>query len=139
MAMIKFKVVFLALAGVCLIAGCAMPFKKTAAAPPEVVHSKGAQSLASGIVGYEDGKYVDAAKTLQGALDLGLDLSEQVTAHKYLAFIQCISGKERLCRDEFKKALDLDPNMELAPAEAGHPIWGPVFKSTKGKKPDVKK
>jgi Tfp pilus assembly protein PilF len=105
----------------------------------DAIHGKGASSLSAGISGYEDGKYPDAAKDLQNALEQGLDTSEQITAHKYLAFIQCISGKERLCRDEFKKALELNPSMELDPAEAGHPIWGPVFRSAKGKKSDAKK
>ena len=35
------------------------------------------------------------------------------------------------CREEFRKALAIDPGMELAPAEAGHPIWGPIFRSVK--------
>ena len=132
--MIKLRMWLLILLSGGLLMACA-PIKSM----KEAMHSKGASSLSAGISGYEDGKYPDAAKNLQGALDLGLDTSEQVTAHKYLAFIQCISGKERLCRDEFKKALELNPNMELDPAEAGHPIWGPVFRSAKGKKPDAKK
>jgi hypothetical protein len=35
------------------------------------------------------------------------------------------------CRDEFRAALDIDPSMQLEPAEAGHPVWGPVFRSVK--------
>jgi hypothetical protein len=38
------------------------------------------------------------------------------------------------CREEFRKALTMDPSLELSPAEAGHPVWGPVFRSLKGKK-----
>ena len=36
------------------------------------------------------------------------------------------------CRDEFRRALAVDPALELAPAEAGHPVWGPIFRSVKG-------
>jgi len=25
----------------------------------------------------------------------------------------------------------VDPTMDLAPAEAGHPIWGPIFRAVK--------
>jgi hypothetical protein len=38
------------------------------------------------------------------------------------------------CRDEFRKALDLDPSFDLRENEAGHPIWGPAFRSVKAKK-----
>lgn len=122
------------LVGSALLAGC-VPLQSL----KDAVKGKGANALSSGVTEYEEGKYVEAAKNLQGALDLGLATPEQIKAHKLLAFIHCISGKERLCREEFKKALEIDPSMELEPAEAGHPIWGPVFKSVKGRKPDPKK
>jgi Tfp pilus assembly protein PilF len=96
--------------------------------------SKGAPDLANGIKQYEDANYTEAARLLQSALDQGLGMSEQVTAHKYLAFIHCVSGRERRCRDEFRAALKIDPSFELAANEAGHPIWGPAFRAAKGQK-----
>src|SRR5207245_1576255 len=33
--------------------------------------------------------------------------------------------------EEFRKALSINPELELAAAEAGHPAWGPVFSSLK--------
>jgi Tfp pilus assembly protein PilF len=101
--------------------------------------NKAEKALANGIGLYEDGKYPEAILGLQDALNQGLTTDNQVKAHKYLAFTYCVSGKDRLCREEFKKALELNPAMELAPSEAGHPIWGPVFKSVKAKKLDAKK
>ena len=92
---------------------------------------KGAPDLASGIKQYEDGNYSEAARLLQSSLDQGLARNDQVRAHKYLAFIHCVSGRERRCRDEFRAALKLDPSFELAANEAGHPIWGPAFRSVK--------
>lgn len=93
---------------------------------------KAEQELSNGIRNYEDGNYKTAAKSLQNALDAGLAFdSDAVRAHKYLAFIHCLSNREKQCRDEFRKALELDGKFELAPAEAGHPIWGPVFRSVK--------
>ncbi|MCX7152817.1 MAG: TssQ family T6SS-associated lipoprotein [Proteobacteria bacterium] len=95
---------------------------------------KGSPALAAGITQYEDGSFADAIKNLQTSLDQGLSTSDQVKARKYLAFSYCVSSRERLCREEFRKALELNPNFELDPAEAGHPIWGPVFRSVKARK-----
>jgi Tfp pilus assembly protein PilF len=96
---------------------------------------KADQSLATGVQQYEDGSYADAAKNLQAALDTGLlEKPDQVRAHKYLAFIACVSDRDKQCRAEFLIALQIDPNFDLKPAEAGHPIWGPVFRSVKSAK-----
>ena len=32
---------------------------------------------------------------------------------------------------QYEKALEVDPKFDLGPAEAGHPIWGPVFRNVK--------
>jgi len=93
--------------------------------------SPGYASFRDGLRQYDDGAYGDSAKSLNGALEQGLNDRESVDAHKTLAFIHCASNRERSCREEFRKALAADPAMELTPAEVGHPIWGPVFKSVK--------
>src|SRR3954470_4976325 len=93
--------------------------------------SKGQAALKAGLKQYEDGDYADSAKSLASAIDQGLSEREQVDARKHLAFIHCASGRQRQCRDEFSKALAVDPKMELEPAEAGHPVWGPIFPSVK--------
>ena len=93
---------------------------------------KGEQQLELGIRRYEEGAYRNAARQFQAALDLGLDgKPDRVTAHKYLAFIACSSGRETSCRDEFRKALHVDANFDLTAAEAGHPVWGAAFRSVK--------
>ena len=103
-----------------------------AAKPAEPVLDLSQQELAQGIRSYEDGSYPNAARQLQAALNFGLAApAEQAQAHKYLAFIQCVSNRLQACRDEFRKALAADPAFDLAPAEAGHPIWGPVFRAVK--------
>lgn len=97
--------------------------------------SKAEQALAAGIKQFEEGEYTDATKSLQSALDLRLaGDSDRTKAHKYLAFIHCVSGRQRQCRDEFRKALEINPSMELEPSETGHPIWGPEFRSAKARK-----
>jgi Tfp pilus assembly protein PilF len=117
--------------------GASAPVPQEATAEPSVTNSaqpgKGAQELDRAIKSYEEGEYKNAARQFQSALDAGLATkAEQASAHKYLAFMTCVSGREKACRDEFRKALDADPGFELAPAEIGHPIWGPVFRSVKG-------
>ena len=116
-----------------LCAGCVGPFKDYN--PITLIQGKGSPALTQGIKNYEEGDYAEAQKSLLSALDQGLSFKpHQVKAHKYLAFIYCITGKEKQCRDEFKKVLDINPDFQLEPAEAGHPQWGPVFRSVKPKK-----
>ena len=92
------------------------------------------KDLSSGIKSYEDGDYKDAMVSLQKAQNPNTsNKTDQVTAHKYLAFIHCISGREEQCRTEFRKALTIDPSFDLKKAEAGHPVWGPVFRGEKAK------
>lgn len=97
--------------------------------------TKAEQALAAGIKQFEEGEYADATKNLQSALDLGMSrASDRTKAHKYLAFMHCVSGRQRPCQDEFRKALEINPSMELEPSETGHPIWGPEFRSAKARK-----
>lgn len=93
--------------------------------------SKGDAALAAGMRQYEDGNYAAAAKQLQAAISQGLTSANRVKAHKHLAFIYCVSERTAACREEFRKALAIDPGMDLAAAEAGHPTWGPVFRAVK--------
>jgi len=96
---------------------------------------KAEQELSTGLINYEDGNYKAAAKSLQSALESGLTFdSDAARAHKYLAFIHCLSNREKQCRDEFRKALEKDNKFDLGPAEAGHPIWGPVFRAVKAER-----
>jgi hypothetical protein len=93
--------------------------------------SKAQVLLEDGIRDYEEGQYKSSARKLKAAIDEGLRPSDRITAHKYLAFINCVSNREIQCREEFRSALAIDPRFELTPAEAGHPIWGPVFRNMK--------
>jgi len=114
-----------------LMTACASPFMRDTGLD-RLAPRKAEQALSSGIRAYEDGEYRSSALFLQDALSAGLLLnSDKVAAHKYLAFIHCAQARERSCRNAFRKALELDPEFELTPAEAGHPMWGPVFKSLK--------
>jgi hypothetical protein len=93
-----------------------------------------AAPFSTGLKQFDDGDYDASAKSLQTALDRGLAPKDQVSAYKHLAFIHCANNRIGACRDEFRKALTMDPALELSPAEAGHPVWGPIFRSLKVKK-----
>lgn len=106
-----------------------------AAAPSRAPAPATAETLlAEALRAYEDGRYPVAQRQLRDSLEEGLrSRADRVTAHKHLAFIYCATRQEVLCRDAFRRALEIDPKFQLTPAEAGHPLWGPVFKSLKPK------
>jgi Tfp pilus assembly protein PilF len=111
-----------------LLAGCTA---LTVTACAAMTGRPGDLELEAGVRVYESGRFNDAAQYLQRSLDFGLRKPDEVVAHKYLAFIHCAAGRESECRQEFRLALALDPAFDLKPAEAGHPTWGPVFRSLK--------
>lgn len=94
--------------------------------------TKGERELDVGVRAYEDGEYAYSARLLQASLDAGLrGTSNRVRAHKYLAFIYCTSNRVPQCREEFRKALEVNPSFTLLEDESGHPIWGPVYRGLK--------
>lgn len=97
----------------------------------DLTMSSGERHLNAGMTNYDNGDYMAASKDIRSALDLGLNSKRQAEAHKYLAFIDCTSRKQLKCRDHFRKAFEADPEFQLGPAEAGHPIWGPIYRSVK--------
>ena len=116
------------LVGAAILAGCAEGPTKSIS---RIFERKGEAQLQSGIKNYDEGRLPQAQTDFENALSAGLNQSDQVTAHKYLAFIHCVSKRDRQCRAHFRSALEIDPNFDLQPAEAGHPMWGPVFRSVK--------
>ena len=114
-----------------LMISCAAPAVRDAGLD-KFAPRKAEQDLLSGIRAYEDGEYESSARLLQSALSARLFVvSDQVAAHKHLAFIHCAQAREEACRNAFRRALELNPRLELTSAESGHPLWGPVFKSVK--------
>jgi tetratricopeptide (TPR) repeat protein len=121
------------------VAGCAqMPGEapKPAPAAPQITEAmlreRAREQLTLGIKQYEAGDFENALKNLQGALDHGLlPKQEQSVARKNLAFIHCVSNREAQCKDEFRKAFEINPEFALTQAEDGHPIWGPVYRTVR--------
>ncbi len=122
---------WLILACAFLVAGCASQTSREMGID-KLAPRKAEQSLNKGVQQYEDGDLKTALKSFQEALNLGLAFdSDKVSAHKYLAFIYCASNQEKQCRDEFRRAFDIDPSFKLDRTEIGHPLWGPVFNSVR--------
>ena len=126
------------LACVLAVAGCAEMQKQETPKPAapqiteEVLRSRAQEQLAQGVKQYEAGEFDAAGKSLTASLDHGLlPKVDQSRARKYLAFSHCVSGREQQCREEFRKAFEINPEFSLTPAEDGHPIWGPVYRSVR--------
>lgn len=120
-----------------LVAGCATPPQKPSGPTPEEIAKqqkvdRALANLSDGLRKYDGGSYDEAMKNFLLALDTGqLPVGAQVNARKHMAFVHCLSGREANCKEEFEKVMTLDAKFELAPAEAGHPIWGPVYRVTR--------
>lgn len=124
--------------GLLATAACAPvpPAPDTPPAVPAVTEAqlreKAIQNLALGQRQYDAGTYEDALKSLNESLAHGaLSREDQSTARKLLAFIHCVSNREEACRGEFRKAFEINARFELTAAEAGHPIWGPVYRNVR--------
>ena len=127
------KPVGLKLIPCCLIAlaGCAAP--PPAAQPPgglaELMEKPGERALIEGIRAYDDGQYPQAEAALRKALGAGLaSPRDKGSAHKLLAFITCTSERLTECETQFRAAKAADPAFALNRSEAGHPLWGPVYR-----------
>jgi hypothetical protein len=120
-----------------LLAACApIPEKPSQPAVPVVTESqlreKARENLALGLRQYEAGSYEDALKSFTASLDHGvLSREDQSVARKHLAFIHCVSNRDDQCRAEFRKALEINGRFDLTQAEAGHPIWGPIYRNVR--------
>ena len=98
----------------------------------DTLRARAREQLAAGLKQYDGGEYDAALRSLVASLDHGLlPKMDQSVARKHIAFVHCLSGRETQCRDEFRKAFEIDPAFSLSPAEDGHPIWGPVYRAVR--------
>ena len=111
---------------VALLCGCAVAPQGGLS---EVMQRPAERALLAGLRAYDDGQYNDAERELGKALATGLvSARDRATAHKHLAFVYCTSQRLPACADAFRAARAADPEFALSRAEAGHPLWGPVYK-----------
>lgn len=106
------------------------PSVATSTPSPGVISQPGTLALAEGVDLYNQGQFQAAIRKLQDTPEIWTNsASAQVEAYKYLAFSQCVTRQTTQCRQSFERLLNLSPSFELSRAEAGHPTWGPVFKT----------
>jgi Tfp pilus assembly protein PilF len=127
-----------ALVLILVLAGCAT---QQTTVPQRVADpNAGKPLLLGGIKSFEDGEYGNAERYLMQALGAGLAAkADLIRAHKYLAFVYCVSNRAGLGEVEFGKVLALNPQFTLDQSEEGHPLWGPVFLRAKAKAAQIKK
>jgi tetratricopeptide (TPR) repeat protein len=98
----------------------------------DFLRTRAQESLAAGVRQYDAGEFSKAESSLNEALAHGLlPKTDQSRARKLLAFIYCTSSREAQCRDEFRKAFEINPEFALTAAEDGHPVWGPVYRDVR--------
>ena len=122
-----------------LLGGCAnSPFCVDNSQEVRLFRTPSEFMVNQGIRNYEEGNYPAALTIFQNLVsNKKATKNEKIVAYKYMAFTHCVSPnasretREKLCRDDFKKAFELNPSFNLTPAEAGHPVWGPIFSSVK--------
>ncbi|KOF53763.1 MULTISPECIES: TssQ family T6SS-associated lipoprotein [unclassified Achromobacter] len=114
-----------------LLSGCAALSPLTAEPPPTAEAVAELQQVRDD---YAAGRY--------GAVIRGVATSDalatapkavRIEAYKLQAFSYCVTRYAQLCQDSFARILQLDPGFQLAPNEAGHPIWGPVFRRARAR------
>ena len=86
------------------------------------------RALMGAMRAYDDADYPAVERQANEAMKLGLRSNRDVaTAHKLRAFVYCTSNRLAACEAEFRAARAADPAFVLSKAEAGHPVWGPVY------------
>lgn len=100
---------------------------------PMQTQTVGQKLIAEAMKTYENADYPKAIKLFQESLKETLTPLEQIQVLKLMAFSYCLTNRLTLCRAEFEKILQLNPAFELDAAEAGHPSWGPPFRTLKAK------
>ena len=116
-----------------MLTGCATPTPPAPPTPPtglaELMERPAERALIDGIRAYDDGQYPQAETALRKALAAGLASGrDRASAHKLLAFITCTSERPAECEAAFRAARAADPAFALNRSEAGHPLWGPVYR-----------
>lgn len=97
-------------------------------------HAAAQTALSEGIELYDKGDFNGAIRRLNASEIRSAHKSVQTKALKYMAFSYCVTSRKMQCRQQFEKALKIDPAFDLAPGEKGHPLWGSVFERAKKRK-----
>ncbi|TLP78308.1 hypothetical protein FEA48_03670 [Pseudomonas nitroreducens] len=110
--------------------GCKHHF---AEAPADADQAQAQQAFDEATRSYEAGDYAAAEEQFLTPKLWSVDSPLQVQALKYLAFSYCVTERPNQCRFAFERAVQINPSFRLERAEAGHPLWGPVFEEVVGR------
>lgn len=111
-----------------LAVGCAQA-PQAPAGLMDVAERPAERALLAGLRAYDDALYAQAEAQFRQSLEAGLAApKDRAAAHKHLAFIYCSSQRISDCEAAFRAARAADPAFALTRSEAGHPVWGPVYK-----------
>lgn len=118
---------FATIAVVSALAACATP-PEAPVGVTDLSERPAERALISAMRAYDDADYAAVERQTDIALKAGLRSPRDLaTAHKLRAFVYCTSNRIDACEGEFRAARAADPAFELNHAEAGHPVWGPVY------------
>lgn len=113
----------------CLLAACAPLSPAPSVGLLDVTARPAEKALLAGLRAYDDAQYEMAESQFRQALAAGLSSPrDRAEAHKRLAFLRCAAGGLDECEREFRLARAADPAFGLDRSEAGHPVWGPVYR-----------
>ncbi len=120
---------FAAAAVATLLAACdTLPQQQTPVGLTDLSERPAERALMGAMRAYDDADYPAVERQANEAMKLGLRSNRDVaTAHKLRAFVYCTSNRLAACEAEFRAARTADPAFTLSKAEAGHPVWGPVY------------
>ncbi|HYD80743.1 MAG TPA: TssQ family T6SS-associated lipoprotein [Paucimonas sp.] len=115
------------------LAGCAQMEQKPERGKQALSYAEAQARYQQGLANYRSSNFGQALTDLTLAIDSGqLRTADLLLARKHAAFIHCSNGREHPCREHFQAILAASPSFDLAPNEASHPLWGPVWRSLKG-------
>ena len=110
------------------LAACAVPPNEAPVGITDLTERPAERALIGAMRAYDDADYPAVERQANEAMKLGLRSARDLaTAHKLRAFVYCTSNRLAACEAEFRAARAADPAFVLSHAEAGHPVWGPVY------------
>ncbi|MDP9125963.1 MAG: TssQ family T6SS-associated lipoprotein [Pseudomonadota bacterium] len=127
-ALVRLTQAFAALAIVATLAACETSQTQSPMGLTDLTERPAERALMGAMRAYDDADYPAVERQANEAMKLGLRSARDIaTAHKLRAFVYCTSNRLAACEAEFRAARAADPAFVLSHAEAGHPVWGPVY------------
>ena len=119
---------FVALGALVALTACETPQQQAPVGLTDLTERPAERALMGAMRAYDEADYPNVERQANEAMKLGLRSPRDVAAaHKLRAFVYCTSNRLAACEAEFRAARVADPAFALSHAEAGHPVWGPVY------------